>query len=422
LTETVTASGCSKTNSVVITVNPTPNANTGPNASVCLGSSTVIGTPAVVGDTYSWTSNPVGFTSTLANPTVNPIVTTIYTLTETVTATSCTKSNSVTITVNPLPTANAGSNGAVCNGSSTIIGAPGVAGNTYSWTSNPVGFTSTVANPTVSPIVTTTYTLTETTTATGCNNSNMVTITVTPSPNAFVGPNDTLCVGMSVTLGGASVVGDTYSWVSNPVGFTSMISNPSVNPTVNTIYTLTETNTATGCTRSNSVTVVVKPLPTAGFTSSLTGLTTYDFTDVSINAMTYAWNFGDGQTSTLQNPSNTYAMTGIYTVTLTASNSCGTDAVIEVLRTNIDFYNGFSPNGDGYNDFWNIPVLNFYTSNTVTIINRWGSEVWRASSYDNETTIWTGKNMNGEDLPDGTYYYIITYNNTEKRGWVFIKR
>lgn len=94
------------------------------------------------------------------------------------------------------------------------------------------------------------------------------------------------------------------------------------------------------------------------------------------------------------------------------------------IRSDIsfDFFNGFSPNGDGINDWWKIPVLNNYLKNSVTIINRWGEEVWEKENYDNQNNVFRGENMNGENLPDGTYYYIIQYNNIEKRGWVFIKR
>ena len=87
-----------------------------------------------------------------------------------------------------------------------------------------------------------------------------------------------------------------------------------------------------------------------------------------------------------------------------------------------EFFNGFSPNGDGINDWWKIPILSKYPNNSVIIINRWGDEVWKKDNYDNKNVVFRGQNMNGEDLPDGTYYYIIQYNNIEKRGWVFIKR
>lgn len=87
-----------------------------------------------------------------------------------------------------------------------------------------------------------------------------------------------------------------------------------------------------------------------------------------------------------------------------------------------EFFNGFSPNGDGVNDWWKIPVLSYYSKNLVIINNRWGDVVWKNDNYDNKDIVFSGQNMYGQDLPDGTYYYIIRYNNTEKRGWIFIKR
>jgi gliding motility-associated-like protein len=89
---------------------------------------------------------------------------------------------------------------------------------------------------------------------------------------------------------------------------------------------------------------------------------------------------------------------------------------------NFAFYNGFSPNGDGINDWWDIPVLSYHLINSVEIINRWGDDVWKRDNYDNKNVVFRGQNMNGNDLPDGTYYYIINYGSIEKRGWVFIKR
>lgn len=87
-----------------------------------------------------------------------------------------------------------------------------------------------------------------------------------------------------------------------------------------------------------------------------------------------------------------------------------------------DSFNGFSPNGDGINDNWHVPILDQYKDNKVVILNRWGNEVWAGSNYDNKEVVFEGRNMNGDALPDGTYYYILQYNNIEKRGWVFIKR
>ena len=86
-------------------------------------------------------------------------------------------------------------------------------------------------------------------------------------------------------------------------------------------------------------------------------------------------------------------------------------------------YNGFSPNGDGINDGWYINGIDQFIDNQVFIINTWGSEVWQTKYYNNSTNSWLGKNMSGDDLPDGTYYYIIKFDPThEQKGWVVIKR
>jgi hypothetical protein len=197
------AYGCLNFCTFEVTVNPLPAAAAGANRAICLGASTTLGAAAVPGSTYSWTSVPAGFTSTLANPSVSPLVNTTYTITETIMATGCSKSNSVVVTVNPLPAAAAGANRAICLGASTTLGAAAVPGNTYSWTSVPAGFTSILANPSVSPLVNTTYTVTETITATGCSRSNSVVVTVVPMPTAFAGDNDTVICGQTYSLSSA---------------------------------------------------------------------------------------------------------------------------------------------------------------------------------------------------------------------------
>lgn len=93
-----------------------------------------------------------------------------------------------------------------------------------------------------------------------------------------------------------------------------------------------------------------------------------------------------------------------------------------VIEDEYEFYNGFSPNGDGKNDFWKIPFLINYPLNKVSIINRWGDVVWSGLNYNNTEVRFEGKNMNHIDLPDGTYYFTIEYAVYVKSGWVFIKR
>jgi gliding motility-associated-like protein len=65
----------------------------------------------------------------------------------------------------------------------------------------------------------------------------------------------------------------------------------------------------------------------------------------------------------------------------------------------------FSPNGDGYNDYFEIIGIENYPKNTFTIYNRWGSLIYQAQGYHNQ---WDGKNGNtGADMPVGTYFMVL---------------
>jgi len=183
LTVTDTLSGCTNTNSANVSVSilQAPAANAGTNQSVCSGVPAQIGSTALSGDTYSWTSNPVGFSSTTANPTITPIQTTSYSLTVTNTN-GCTNFDSVTITVNPRPNVITGTPLSLCAGLVIHLGAPPMAGYTYSWTSKPPGFFSNLSDPLDSPMVSTTYYLKETIAATGCSDTGSISLQVLPQP------------------------------------------------------------------------------------------------------------------------------------------------------------------------------------------------------------------------------------------------
>jgi large repetitive protein len=63
-----------------------------------------------------------------------------------------------------------------------------------------------------------------------------------------------------------------------------------------------------------------------------------------------------------------------------------------------------TPNGDGANDAWIITDIDYFTENKVMIFNRWGQLVYEAAPYLNT---WNGKDMGGQDLSEGSYYYVV---------------
>jgi hypothetical protein len=132
-------------------------------------------------------------------------------------------------------------------------------GGTYSWTSVPAGFTSSIQNPTVSPATTTTYTLT--TMANGCSNSDNVVVTVNPGPTAtLTTASSTVCNGTQVNLGGN--VTATGAW-------TLTLSNgQTASGTGNGTWSI---NAAPSSTTSYSISSITNP---TACPSSLTGGTT----------------------------------------------------------------------------------------------------------------------------------------------------
>jgi gliding motility-associated-like protein len=70
-----------------------------------------------------------------------------------------------------------------------------------------------------------------------------------------------------------------------------------------------------------------------------------------------------------------------------------------VNLTSLTIPNVFTPNGDGVNETFEIPGLETFTANDITIVNRWGATVYQKKGYKNE---WDGQGLN-----EGTYFYIL---------------
>jgi gliding motility-associated-like protein len=84
---------------------------------------------------------------------------------------------------------------------------------------------------------------------------------------------------------------------------------------------------------------------------------------------------------------------------------------IEVFSSHKDIMNLFTPDGDGFNDYWELPKMNEWGKCDVRVYNRWGKLVFANPDYNN---LWDGTS-NGAPVPEGAYYYII---NTQNAGVV----
>ncbi len=196
------------------------------------------------------------------------------------------RSSEIEIKVNPVPNVPLISDQEVCFGNTVTFGeVTPIPGYNYEWSSLSGGIlTETSSAITRTITASEEYTLKVTNTA-GCIVEQTFEVTMQPLPTAAVAAAATICEGQEINIGAASKTGSTYSWVASPAyawnapTVSSTSENPKVSPLQTTTFTLTETITATGCTKSNSVTITVDETPIV----SLNRGTTIDMCDADMS-------------------------------------------------------------------------------------------------------------------------------------------
>jgi subtilisin-like proprotein convertase family protein len=255
---------------VVVSFNPLPTPSiTGSNVICANSTGNVYSVTNVTGNTYAWTVT--GGTVTAGAGTNSITVTwgaagtgTIQVL-ETITATGCTQTNSLSVTINPLPTPSITGSTAVCTtNQGYVYSVPSVAGNTYAWTVT--GGTITAGAGTNSITVTWgaagagTVAVTQTITATGCATTVSININIQTLPTATSAVVEPVtCASengqINLTLGGAAGP-YTYAWTGTGNGLTATTQNQAAVSTG--FYNVTVT-AANGCTTSLTNIVVSGP-------------------------------------------------------------------------------------------------------------------------------------------------------------------
>jgi hypothetical protein len=344
LTTTNTASGCTATDQVLVTVdNQGPTVNAGIDLSkTCVSNvnGATIGMTAIAGNSYTWTPASGLSSTTIANPFANPTVTTTYTVSSTNPITGCTATDQIVVTVNNTPpTANAGLDANVsCNTNvgGALLGTPTVAGNSYSWTPSTGLNSSTLSQPTANPSTNTTYNLMVMNASSGCMSTDQVDVTVNTTPaSANAGTDGSVnCLnnGTGFGLGSTPIAGMTYAWTPSTGLSSATAANPLANPTVATVYTLTATNAASGCTATDQVTVFINtqvPSVDAGLNQIICAGTLVTLSGNGSVGATFQWDNGVQNGVTFVPTATT-----TYTLTATAANGCSsTDQVIIAVNS-----------------------------------------------------------------------------------------
>jgi gliding motility-associated-like protein len=343
------------------------------DTTVCAGAEVQLN--ASGGVVYRWTPVTGLSDAGIPNPVAKPLVTTAYKVAAKGAGNCDTAYATVIITVNPLPTVNAGPDINLCFNDSVQLNATS-SGNVFAWYP-PFGLSdTTITNPYVKITHDTTYYL-QVTDANFCINTDSVFVKVIELPQAEITGAEEVCYGAVLPLNASG--GDTYLW--------------STGETTESIVAIIKADTSfwvipftQGC-KGTSDTINIRisgDVIEAGFTTQsdtlFTRRPTY-FTNTSQGGVSWYWDFMwnklvPGKTSTTMHPVYDYDRAGNYTVMLVAISDIGCRDTIfkELTLINNDVFipNVFTPDGDKINDFFHFVASDTLESFVLSIYNRWG--------------------------------------------------
>lgn len=434
-TATATASGCSATATVNVTINAAIVASITLSSPACLNSNVNLTAPNG-GSTYAWTG-PNGFSSASQNPSINNVTNAdagVYTLS--ITTLGCVSTATANLsTVAPVSFSVTPTSQAVCKNHSaglSSLGQGGTGNYAYNW-SPAVGITSPSSpSVTATPAATQTYTVTlgDAGCPTAPTATAAVTVTVNPLPViTFSAPSVAGCEPFCTSFSSSSApAAQTASWVfsdgqtATGTSISSLCFNTHGNYDAKLIV-----QDVNGCTDSLSKPgyITVYPKPIADFTwDPLTptiitnDVTFYDQSKLGTPMQSWSWNFGDffvpasGNNSTLQNPEHVFQNLGTYSVSLIVVNQYGCrDSITKKITVEDEYVlyipNAFSPSiPDGVNDVFGVKGTGFYADSfEMYIFDRWGEQIF----YTNDVMKgWDGSYKGGGPrVKQDVYVYKI---------------
>lgn len=309
----------------------------------------------------------------------------------------CMATDTANLTIIPAPAVDLGADTTVCNQDMVTLDA-GTNGTIYAWSTSDV-----TQMVTVGPGI---YSVVVTDTSSGCDGMDTVeVIGVGPAPD--LGVDTTLCDGAVLNLDAGP--GSSYAWSTLDVTQTINVSSAAT-------YAVDVTD-SNGCIGSDTIVVGTETTPTAAFSFLVSGAgLVYDFTYTgTTNATTYAWDFGDGNSDTQQNPSHTYTTPGSYVVTLMITNECGTDSITQSV-TVVNITSGIDAQSvDVYpnpnNGRFTVAFASYdFSDVTVEIFNLHGQQVHQQVFEQVNGSV--KEQMSVENVSSGVYFIRFTSETT----------
>jgi gliding motility-associated-like protein len=427
---------CSTSDVVKITVQPKPNTSIiSGTADLCKGTSSaysVINTP---GNNYTWSVSGGGGVSGgqgSNNAAINWTAAGTWQVRVIETGTNgCPDSQvSKSVTVYNPPTISAGRDTTLCTNEDVLLGGtPTASGGSsnfnYLWSPATELSATNTANPIATPAANRSYTLTVTDVTSNCVSVDNINISMVTPVTASAGANKTICERSSVTIGDTPTAANgsanySYNWIPATNISSTSVANPSVSPTVTTVYTVTVTDNISGCTDVSNVTVNVNPAPTGSITSNTPQCDGFEADFVLTanandgNTLSYAWTDNNGWTSTIEDPKRNDpfpAMNRAHEVVLTNDITGCTSVLISHTFVQVDRPIAptltankltFCPGEDlilTNNQKRNLPVdpvFDYYFG---------GPNGWTSAVNDSKGTITATRNLTGAD--GGDYWLVI---------------
>ena len=222
-----------------------------------------------------------------------------------------------------------------------------------------------------------------------------------------------------------------FEW-TGPSGFTSAEEDLTGLAPGSYSLTVTDSNQCLNTSPPYTITESAKVVTNLDLISQLSSYEAADGSvDITITGgippYSVLWSGTDNYTSILEDPDS--MTVGYYRVMVTDQQLCKDSIedirlILEEIPDEIFIPEGFSPNGDGYNDRFVILGIEHYADNELMVFNRQGITVYHRANYQND---WDGTPEEGRVLggvlPEGTYYYIFKYGeNGIRKGFVYINR
>ncbi|WP_375558893.1 PKD domain-containing protein [Bernardetia sp. OM2101] len=329
---------CIKEDSAFLTITVAPaDFVVSPDTTICKGQSVQL--RASGGVDYLWTPSTGLSDPRSSNPIATPTSTTTYTLT-TQNAAGCRKDFTTTITVLPELVPSFTFNIDDPCSENPVISFINTTqnGTSYSWDFGN-GETSTAINPPSQTYTAGTYTIKLVAENNICNDKDSVIQQIVIDPDVFTFNGDTtICFGQSVQF---NVTGGTsYEWTPTTGLSDPTIGNPIASPAQTTTYTVKVTG-RNGCEEERQIRMVVgeEIIPDFDIVQSnlCNEFPTVSIVNNTVGATSYLWDFGNGQTSTSQNPTNlVYDSAGNYRIKLVLGNVACSDSLIKEFDYSIN--------------------------------------------------------------------------------------